>query len=65
MALEIDLPDDVLQRLESVASLRGMTTTELAVETLSALVRRDDDLMAIVEDVVAEHRTIIDRLAET
>lgn len=65
MALEIDLPDDVLQRLESVAHLRGMTATELVIEAVFALADNDDDLMAIVDDVVAEHRTAIDRLAET
>lgn len=65
MALVINLPDEVLQRLESVASVRGMTTTELAVEMLSTATLDEDRFTQILDRVVSDHREIIDRLANT
>jgi predicted transcriptional regulator len=61
----IDLPDDVQRRLESTARSRGMTASALAEELLSKATFDDDGLVEIVEGVVEEHRTALDRLAET
>lgn len=56
---------EILSRLEAAASARGVTVEQLAAEALAQVAAVDVELLGIVRDTVAEHREILDRLAET
>lgn len=65
MTVTIELPDEVLRRLEAVANARGVSVEQLAAETLSQVPAVDGDFAAIVTDTIGQHREILDRLAAT
>lgn len=65
MSLTVDLPEEVMRRLEEVAVARGVSVEELAAETLAQVAPIDTDFAATVFETIAEHREILDRLAET
>jgi predicted transcriptional regulator len=65
MSLTVDLPEEVMRRLEEVAVARGVSVEELAAETLAQVAPIDADFAATVSETIAEHREILDRLAET
>jgi hypothetical protein len=67
----ITLPDDTARRLERAAARRGISPEALAVETIDSLATGDegdegdvnDAFLALVDEVIADHRPILDRLA--
>lgn len=65
MSLTVDLPEEVMRRLEEVAVARGVSVEELAAETLAQVAPIDTDFAATVSETIVEHREILDRLAET
>jgi hypothetical protein len=65
MSLTLDLPEDVMRRLEAVAVARGVSVEELVAETLAQVAPIDRELAETVTATIAEHREILDRLAET
>jgi predicted transcriptional regulator len=65
MSLTVDLPEDVMRRLEAVAVARGVSVEELVAETLAQVAPIDRELAETVTATIAEHREILDRLAET
>ena len=65
MSLTVDLPEDVLRRLEAVAVERGVSVEELAAETLAQVASVDGQFAELVTSTIAEHRETLDRLAET
>ena len=65
MSLTVDLPEDVMRRLEAAAAARGISVEELAAETLAQVAPVDGEFAETVTATIAEHREILDRLAET
>lgn len=65
MSLTVDLPEDVMRRLEAAAAARGVSVEELAAETLAQVAPVDEEFAETVTATIAEHREILDRLAET
>ena len=65
MSLTVELPDDVLLRLEAAASARGVSVEELVAETLSQVPAVDGEFASLVTGTIAEHRDILDSLAAT
>lgn len=65
MSLTVDLPEDVMRRLKAVAVARGVSVEELAAETLAHVAPVDGEFADLVTATIAEHREIVDRLAET
>lgn len=65
MSLTVDLPEDVLRRLEAVAVERGVSVEELAAETLAQVALVDGQFGELVTSTIAEHRETLDRLAQT
>lgn len=65
MSLTLDLPEDVMRRLEAVAMARGVSVEELAAEMLAQVAPVDDEFAGTVTETIAEHREILDRLAQT
>ncbi len=65
MSLIVDLPEDVMRRLEAVAVARGVSVEELAAETLAQVAPVDAEFAETVTATIAEHREVLDRLAET
>lgn len=65
MSVTIELPDEVLRRLEAVATARGVSVEEFAAQTLAQVPAVDADFAAIVTDTIGQHREILDRLAGT
>jgi plasmid stability protein len=65
MSLTVDLPEGVMRRLEAVAVARGVSVEELAAETLAQVGPVDGEFAGAVTSTIAEHREILDRLAET
>ena len=63
--LTIDLPDDVVSRLESVAGTQGVRVEELAAEVLTRIAVVGGDFDATLKQTIEEHRQILDRIAET
>jgi len=64
-SLIVDLPEYVVRRLEAVAVARGVSVEELAAETLAQVAPVDDEFAETVTETIAEHREILDRLAQT
>src|SRR5690606_30060125 len=65
VTLSIEVPPEVLARLEAAASARGVTVEQLAADTLAQVATVDAEVLDVVRDTVAEHREILDRLAAT
>ena len=65
MSLTVDLPEDVMRRLEAVAVARGVSVEELAAETLAKVAPVDGEFAETVTATIAEHGEILDRLVET
>lgn len=65
MSLTVDLPEDVMRRLEAVAAARGVSVEEFAAETLAQVAPVDGEFAEMVTATIAAHREILDRLAET
>lgn len=62
MTLDLELPDDVLARLEMMASARGITAEQVAADIL-ARAAADLEQEARIRGIIAEDREILDRLA--
>lgn len=54
-----------MRRLEAVAVARGVSVEELVAETLAHVVPVDGEFAETVTATIAEHREILDRLADT
>lgn len=54
-----------MRRLEAAAAARGVSVEELAAETLAQVAPVDEEFAETVTATIAEHREILDRLAET
>lgn len=65
MSLIVDLPEDVMRRLEAAASARGVSVEVLAAETLAQVAPVGGEFTETVRATIAEHRETLDRLAET
>ncbi len=65
MSVTIELPDEVLRRLEAVATARGVSVEELAAQTLAQVPAVDAAFASLVTDTIGQHREILDRLAAT
>ena len=76
MVITLTISDETARRIEAVAATRGETIEQVTAEALdsspllagpagggNALV--DEEFIALVDDVIVEHRTILDRLAAT
>lgn len=62
----ITLPDETARRLELAAARRGISPQALAVELLDTIDTGggvDAPFLALVDSVITDHRTILDRLA--
>lgn len=65
VTLSVEVSPEVLARLEAAASARGVSVEQLAADTLAQVATADIEVLGLVRDTVAEHREILDRLAET
>ena len=65
MAVTLNLPNDVVERLSANAAARGLTLEQLAEETLAQVPAIDADVANLLAHTVAEHRETLDRLATT
>jgi hypothetical protein len=65
VTLSVEVSPEVLARLEAAASARGVSVEQLAADTLAQVAAADVEVLILVRDTVAEHREILDRLAET
>ncbi|CAN5556740.1 hypothetical protein BH10ACT3_BH10ACT3_06590 [soil metagenome] len=65
MRLTVDLAEDVIRRLEALAAARGVTVERLAAQALASVETADGEFAETVAATIAEHREILDRLAET
>jgi plasmid stability protein len=68
MSMMIEVPDETARRLALAAARRGISAEALAVELLDAVdavdaEKVDDEFLVLVDEVIADHRTILDRLA--
>lgn len=63
--LVIDLPDDVMRRLESVAATQGVRVEDLAARVLVELALLEPEFAATVKQTIEDHRQTLDRLAES
>jgi plasmid stability protein len=65
MPMTIEVPDETARRLALAAARRGISAEALAVELLDAVdaEKVDDGFLVLVDEVIADHRTILDRLA--
>ena len=66
MSMVITLPDDTARRLELAAARRGISPQALAVETIDTLATDDEidgTFSTLIDEVIADHRAILDRLA--
>lgn len=66
MSMVITLPDETARRLELAAARRGISPQALAVELLDTIDTGggvDAPFLALVDSVITDHRTILDRLA--
>jgi len=62
MTLDLELPDDVLARIERIASARGITAEQVAADIL-ARAAADLEQEARVRGIITEDQEILDRLA--
>jgi hypothetical protein len=65
MPLTVDLPADIMRRLEAAAAARGVSVEELAAETLAQVAPVDVGFAEMVTATISEHEEILGRLAET
>lgn len=65
MPLTLELSDEVMSRLVAVAVARGVSVEELAAQTLAQVPAVDAEFVSLVSETIAEHRVILDRLANT
>lgn len=65
VTLSVEVPADVLARLEAAASARGVTVEQFAADALAQVATADAEVLGVVRETVAEHREILDRLAGT
>ena len=65
MRLTVDLPEDVIRHLEALAAAHGVSVEKFAAQTLASVETADGEFAETLSATVAEHREIIDRLAET
>lgn len=63
--LTLELSDEVMSRLVAVAVARGVSVEELAAQTLAQVPAVDAEFVSLVSETIAEHRVILDRLANT
>ena len=61
--LELQLPDDVAEKAEAVATKRGVTVEQLLRVSLDEKLARDGDLEEAVREVLAENAELYRRLA--
>ncbi len=62
MILDLEVPAEVLARLEKIAAASGVTAGQVAAEILTRATA-DFDRGAVVRDIITEDRAILDRLA--
>lgn len=63
----VRLPDDLADRAEAVARVRGDSVNQLIIDSLAAeieRVRADDDFTARAKKLLERDREILDRLAK-
>ena len=63
----VRLPDELADRAEAVARVRGESLNQLIVDSLEAEIERvrgDDDFTARAQRLLERDREILDRLAE-
>jgi hypothetical protein len=65
VTLSIEVPPEVLARLEAAAAARGISVEHLAADTLAKVATADVEVLSLARTTVAGHREILDRLAET
>jgi len=65
MPLTVDLPADIMRRLEAAAAARGVSVEELAAETRAQVAPVDVGFAETVTATISEHEEILGRLAET
>lgn len=65
MALTVELSEDVMRRLQTLAAARGVSIEQLAAQTLAQIPAVDADFAAVVTGTIGKHREILDRLATT
>ena len=63
MSLTVEVPDEVMRRLQAAATARGISVEELAVDLLAQVPAVSDEFAGLVTAAIAEHREILDRLA--
>ena len=65
MRLTVDLAEDVIRRLEAMAAARGVSVEQFAAQALESVETADGEFAETVSATIAEHREILERLAET
>ena len=65
MTLTVELPEDVMRRLQTATAAHGVSIEQLAAQTLAQIPAVDADFAAIVTGTIGEHREILDRSATT
>lgn len=65
MVITLTIPDEMASWLSSVAAERGITAEAAAFEMIDRARDHNVDVefLALVDEVIADHRVILDRLA--